>query len=149
MFLGPPPPRNGLPMPTSGVATGFRNPVPVSSPCVALTVGTNAEPLLKKSTAKFGKVGFVKFGWLNTLKKSARNCMFTCSPKCVFFTIDQSKFLNVGPMKALRPTLPKCCEPETHPPAPAFSVVSHRQGAAKLPRLMRLKLLVPLDAPVP
>src|SRR4051812_21381593 len=99
MLRDPPLPRNGLPRPTSGVEVDLINP----TPCPLLSI-----PLPRKSTAKLGQRGLAKFGWLRTLKKSARNCILSRSVSFVSFTTEKSQFLNVGPFNEFRPTLPKC-----------------------------------------
>src|SRR6185503_1469282 len=53
---GPPPPRNGLPRPTSGVAVIGRNPTPRPV--------AGSMPLLRKSTPKLGSSGFEKLARL-------------------------------------------------------------------------------------
>src|SRR6185436_10358156 len=103
IFRGPPPPRNGFPMPTSGVAVLVKKPLPVATPGAAGAI----IPLPRKSIANEGNVGFTKFGWLKRLKKSKRHCMFTRSPSFVFLEIAKSKFLKFGPTNALRRRFPK------------------------------------------
>src|SRR5262245_53557650 len=95
--------------------------------------------LVSISTAKFGISGFEKFGWLNILKKSTLNCMFTFSPNFVFLTIEKSKLRKEGPTKALRGSLPKCC-----PPAQVSFTGSHVHGAANA---LRFKNLDGADVP--
>ena len=64
MSRGPPPPRNGLPIPTSGVT------VIGESRCPVRVIGSILEVM---SAAKLGNSGFEKFGWLKMLKISARS----------------------------------------------------------------------------
>src|SRR5579864_6075723 len=66
MFRGPPAPRNGLLVPTSGVAVMGIDSMP--RPCAS-----GSEPF-RKSTAKLGTQGLVKLGWL------IRHCIFNFSP---------------------------------------------------------------------
>src|SRR5579864_2646106 len=119
MFLGPPPPRNGLPLPTSGVAVIGIDPIPRPL--------ASGSPPFRKSTAKAGNSGLLKFGWLKILKKSTRNCAATFSENLKFLANEKSNCLKVGPRKAFLPRLPKCCVPETHEPLVAFQV----HGTAK------------------
>ena len=79
MVRGPPPPRYGLPVPTSGVAWLCTNPdplepVPKSRPVVP--PGVNGARLVlvtppNASTEKLGISGLLKFAWLKMLKISA------------------------------------------------------------------------------
>src|SRR5256885_688575 len=99
MLRDPPLPRDGLTRPTSGAEVDLISP----TPCPLLSI-----PFPRKSTPKLGQNGLAKLGWLRMLKKSARSCMFNLSVILVSLTTEKSQFLNVGPLSALRPRLPKC-----------------------------------------
>src|SRR5579859_2805461 len=143
MSLDPPPPRNGYPIATSGVAVVGRKPGPTarqplkSGPFARAHFGSPGNgatvPLFSRFTRKFGSVGLEKFGWLNRLKTSARSCMLSRSVSLVSLARPKSKFLKFGPTKALRPRFPKW-----KPPAQAPAVGSQSHGAANAPRFSSL-----------
>src|SRR6476620_652753 len=116
MLRGPPPPRNGFPIPLSEVTVIGRKPWPIPRQVAefgglevqpGLAGSAVTPPLVSRSTSKFGSKGLEKLGWLKMLKKSARNSMLTRSPSFVFFTTEKSKLWKLGPTKALRRKLPK------------------------------------------
>src|ERR1700686_3297211 len=137
-------------MATSGVAVVGRKPGPTARQPTKFgplesahlgSPGTGATvPLFSRFTRKFGSVGLEKLAWLKRLKISARNCRLIRSVSLVSLASEKSKFLKSGPTNALRPRLPKCCDPGTQAPA----VVSQSQGAAKAERFSSL-----LAPPVP
>lgn len=51
--------------------------------------------------------GWPKFAWLKTSKNSARNSISLFSPILVRLMIEKSVLLNLGPIRTLRPRLPK------------------------------------------
>jgi len=51
--------------------------------------------------------GFPKFGWLNILKNSARNCAVSRSLNLKTLVTEKSTFLNPESRNVLRPKLPK------------------------------------------
>src|SRR5579862_7847459 len=70
------------------------------------------DTLLKGRPCKAERLPNVKFGRLNKLKNSARNCNFCVSAKGpnlrgIVFSIEKSKFARPGPTKMLRPVSPK------------------------------------------
>src|SRR5579859_97076 len=143
MSREPPPPRNGYPIATSGVELVGRNPCPTARQPIKFgpfagahlgSPGTGATPpLVCRSTRKLGSVGLEKFGWLNMLKTSTRNCILSRSFSLVSLARPKSKFLKFGPTKALRPRLPKW-----KPPLQAPAVGSQLHGAANAPRFSSL-----------
>src|SRR5690348_7647362 len=53
------------------------------------------------------RFGLPKFGWLKMSNASVRNCRLNRSVSFVFLTMDKSVLTKFGPVKALRPRLPK------------------------------------------
>src|ERR1700759_4820540 len=82
----------GLPADTSGVALAY--------PKVRGTDGSTCEKLL------LTPYGFAKFGWLNMLNISARNCSERRSPRLIFLVNDRSTSWSPGPLNILRAMLP-------------------------------------------
>src|SRR5205085_6607139 len=137
MPRGPPPPRNGLPMPTSPVAVKGRKPMP--RPAASI-------PLLAGSAIKFGNSGLEKFRWLKMLKNSARSWRITRSVIAVFLKIEKFISLKLGPKRTLRRRLPKWRVPARQllSPEDVLAVVlPNAHGTWKEARLMKLLGVLP------
>src|SRR5262249_50781550 len=89
MLRGPPVPITGLAPATSGVA--------VTSP----NVSGKPRSLVNRIA------GLAQFGWLRTLKNSARNCTPTRSLALNVLTSEKSQLWRPGPRQLLRPAGPK------------------------------------------
>src|SRR6202022_1920061 len=116
MPRGPPPPRDGLPGPTSAVVVIGRKPQlrPIKTTAVPpQKPGVPSEMFLAPASARpFGRNGLEKLGWLRMLNTSARNCMVTRSPSLVSLNTEKSSCLRDGPRKESRPMFPKCRVPD-------------------------------------
>src|SRR5208282_3946402 len=137
MPRGPPPPRNGLPMPTSPEAVSAYDPIPLPLLPIPFTPG---------SARKFGNSGLEKLGWLKMLKNSARSCSFKRSVIVVSLNTEKLNSLKLGPRSEFRPRLPKWRVPARQllSPEEVLAVVfPNVQGTWNEVKLMTLKGALP------
>src|SRR5215472_12678998 len=94
------------------------------------------------SPMKLGSNGLEKFGWLNRLKNSARNCRFTFSVMWVSLKTEKLNSLKLGPRSELRPRFPKCRVPGMQLDSselPSFVVLPQVHGAANADRFRNVR----------
>src|SRR5262245_60025818 len=78
----------------AGLHDGPRRPIKIAVPFPPLPVGACVF------------IGTSKFGWLNKLNNSARNCNLASSLRLILFVREKSKFLSGGPHMIFRPAFP-------------------------------------------
>src|SRR5216684_3770115 len=67
-------------------------------------------PVESKISVLSGVTGTEKLAWFSTLKNSARNCTLKFSEILrtrLFLKIEKSRFVSPGPIRILRPALPR------------------------------------------
>ena len=72
--------------------------------------GANDAPLESKMSVWSGVTGTAKLAWFRMLKISARNCTLKLSEILLiglFLNSEKSRFVRPGPVRMLRPALPR------------------------------------------